>query len=1014
MPESHLDSEKRRDEADAPERRPENTPPLTGEELFRHMVESAKDYAIFATDREGRVVSWNAGAERIFGYTEAEIIGQHGSVLFTPEDRESRAPVLELEKAASEGRAEDERWHLRKDGSRFWASGMVTPLRDEAGNLRGFVKVARDMTERRQAEERRACRETHAALRADVSLALARRNASLHDLLQGCAEAMVRHLDAAFARVWTLNREENILELQASAGMYTHLDGPHSRVPVGQLKIGLIAVERRPHLTNDVQNDPRVGDKEWARREGMVAFAGYPLLVEGRLVGVMAMFARHRLTDDTIEALSSVADAVAQGIERERAEAALREREDQLRLITDAVPALISYVDSQQRYRFNNKAYEEWFGHTRTEVYGRHLRELLGEAAYEAIRPHVEAALRGERVTYEMILPYKEGGARYASAAYIPDVDERGEVRGFVAVVTDMTERKHREELRAFLAEASTTLASSLDYQATLSSVARLAVPHVADWCAVDVAGDGGEILRLAVAHVDPEKVRWAEELQQLYPHDPDAPQGVPAVIRTGKPELYAEIPDSLLEASARDEEHLRLLREVGFTSAMVVPLVARGRVFGAITFVTSESGRRYTEEDLAFAEDLGRRAGIAVDNAQLYEEARRGREEAERANRLKDEFLATLSHELRTPLTVMVGWTHLLRSGQLDRASAENALEVIERSARSQTQLIDDLLDVSRIITGKLRLDVRAVDLGSVITAAADSVRPAAEAKGIHLQTLLDPSAGAISGDAARLQQVVWNLLSNAIKFTPKGGRVQVRLERAGSQVELTVSDTGKGIKPEFLPFVFDRFRQADQSYTRAHGGLGLGLAIVRQLVEMHGGTVRVASRGEGLGAAFTVELPLLPVRVEEPGEAESAYPAAGSGVGLECPPQLEGLRVLVVDDEPDTLEMLAAVLAGCGARVVATRSAAEALELVERERPDVMVSDIGMPEEDGISLIRKVRALPEARGGRTPAAALTAYAREEDRIRALRAGFQIYVPKPVSPSELATVVANLAGRTE
>jgi CheY-like chemotaxis protein/anti-sigma regulatory factor (Ser/Thr protein kinase) len=291
--------------------------------------------------------------------------------------------------------------------------------------------------------------------------------------------------------------------------------------------------------------------------------------------------------------------------------------------------------------------------------------------------------------------------------------------------------------------------------------------------------------------------------------------------------------------------------------------------------------------------------------------------------------------------------------------------------------------------------------------------VRPAAEAKNIRLQTLLDPQAGPISGDPDRLQQVVWNLLSNAVKFTPKGGRVQVRLERVNSHVEITVADTGKGIVPEFLPHVFDRFRQADQTTTRTHGGLGLGLAIVRQLVELHGGTAHVESEGEGQGTTFTVSLPLLPIRKEPTSEAPPVHPAAKTDIALDCPPELEGLRVLVVDDEPDTRELLRAVLTSCGAQAVLAGSAAEALEEIGRGQFDVLISDIGMPEDDGYSLIAKIRRLPADRGGRVPAAALTAYARAEDRVRALRCGFQTHVPKPVEPSELIAVVANLAGRT-
>ncbi len=395
-------------------------------------------------------------------------------------------------------------------------------------------------------------------------------------------------------------------------------------------------------------------------------------------------------------------------------------------------------------------------------------------------------------------------------------------------------------------------------------------------------------------------------------------------------------------------------------------------------------------------------------------EELRQARLQAEQANRLKDEFLATLSHELRTPLNAILGWSQMLKSQNLGEDAAKKALTTIERNARAQNQLIDDLLDVSRIITGKLRLDVRAVDLSQVITAAADAARPSAEAKNIRLQTLLDPQAGPISGDPDRLQQVVWNLLSNAVKFTPKGGRVQTRLERINSHVEIVVSDTGAGIEPEFLPHVFDRFRQSDGSMTRRHGGLGLGLAIVRQLVELHGGTVSVSSEGSGQGSTFTVQLPLLPVRREETngGGELRVHPKAETGALADCPPELSDLRVLLVDDEADSRDLLNLVLNSCGATVTLANSAAEAFETIKREKFDIIVSDIGMPEEDGFSLIRKIRELSNEEGGSVPAIALTAYARAEDRVRALRSGFQMHIAKPVENSELLAAVANLAGR--
>jgi signal transduction histidine kinase/ActR/RegA family two-component response regulator len=388
-------------------------------------------------------------------------------------------------------------------------------------------------------------------------------------------------------------------------------------------------------------------------------------------------------------------------------------------------------------------------------------------------------------------------------------------------------------------------------------------------------------------------------------------------------------------------------------------------------------------------------------------------RTEAEDANRLKDEFLATVSHELRTPLHAVIGWSHMLRTGGLDEATTIRAIETIERNAKSQAQLIEDILDVSRVITGKLHLNIGLVDFASVINAAIDSVQLAAESKDIQLEVTLDPSARRVSGDSSRLQQVVWNLLSNAIKFTPKGGRVQVRLERAGANAQISVSDTGEGIKSDFLPFIFDRFRQADGSSTRKHGGLGLGLAIVRHLVEQHGGTVSANSPGKGQGTTFTIMLPLAVAQKAAKGrrkEMQSLLPGEMTTAQLKPLPSLEGVEVLIVDDEPDTLSMLALMLTEYRAKVQTATSAAEALEVLQWYKPDVLVSDLAMPEEDGYSLIGKVRALSEENGWRIPAVALTAYVRVEDRVRALSAGFNMFVPKPVEPNELITAIANLA----
>ena len=407
-----------------------------------------------------------------------------------------------------------------------------------------------------------------------------------------------------------------------------------------------------------------------------------------------------------------------------------------------------------------------------------------------------------------------------------------------------------------------------------------------------------------------------------------------------------------------------------------------------------------------AFVRDITERKRVESERDRLLIEAERARTEAEAASRAKDEFLATLSHELRTPLTSIVGWVYLLRSGRLDPASVARGLETIDRNAMLQAQLVSDILDMSRIMAARFRLNVRPVELAPVVAAAIDSLVPAASAKSIRLQPVLDPSTGIVSGDADRLQQVVWNLLSNAIKFTPEGGRVQVRLSRADGHAEITVEDTGPGIRPEVLPHVFELFRQGDSSNTRAYGGLGLGLAVVRHLVELHGGTVRASSASAGTGAVFTVRLPL----AREEAALEPAPAAAVSASAAE--PRLDGLLVLVADHGAEVRDVIAGILGQAGADVRVACSAREALDTVARERPAVLVIDLELADESGYALLSKVRALPPDAGGVTPAVALSSFSRTEDRVHSLVAGFQSHLAKPIQPAELIAVVASLGSR--
>jgi PAS domain S-box-containing protein len=926
--------------------------------------------------------------------------------------------------------------------------------------------------------------------------------------------------------------------------------------------------------------------------------------------------------------------------ERKQAEAELLISDVALQQMPDAI-LLIDLEGKIQRWLGNA---EQIFGYTAKEAIKRSVNFLY----HPDIKPKMTAEIIQSIQTTgkfcgEIPCLRKDGSAVPIETTAKTVYDKDGNPIFFISINKDITERKCSEAERAqlmrqqvqeqtarlkaeadhrrsaFLAEVSTALASSLDYECTLATVANLVVPFFADWCAIDLLQDNQSIHRVAVAHRDPTKVELGWEIHRQYPRRIDDTEGVPKVLRTGKSEMTAEIPDVALVMVAQDAEHLRILRELGLKSGIISPLIARGQILGAISFVTAESDRRYNQADIDLAEDIAHRAAIAIDNARLYQEAQQSQQAAEQsaeriarlqsvtaafsesltplqvadvivdqgiavlganfalialvnetgtelevirtvgcepkqinpwqrfsinepvplaeavrtgqpiwaepsqiraihyphlkqhyeqqpldawisiplmiegraiggmsfgfiepqllneeqqvfilslaqqcaqaiartrlyeaertarsiaetANRVKDEFLAVLSHELRTPLNPILGWSKLLRAGKLDAAKTDYALETIERNAKLQTQLIEDLLDVSRILQGKLSLNMVPVNLPEVIQSALETVQLAAQAKSIDLRfTISDfglengkqnlvslPSDEQSSnpkfpvlGDSARLQQVVWNLLSNAIKFTPQGGQVEICLEivtgnqEEQSQLSITnyaqiqVTDTGKGISPDFLPHVFEYFRQADSTTTRMFGGLGLGLAIVRHLVELHGGTVTAESPGEGRGATFTVRLPI---------KSASVTPKDGTATNHSCTATpdtlpLTGLRILVVDDEVDSRNFLAFVLEQAGAEVAATASARKALQILTQFKPNILVSDIGMPETDGYMLMRQIRALESEQENKIIAIALTAYAGEVNQKQALAVGFQQHIAKPVTPEILIEAIRTLHG---
>ncbi|AFZ24593.1 PAS domain S-box [Cylindrospermum stagnale PCC 7417] len=855
----------------------------------------------------------------------------------------------------------------------------------------------------------------------------------------------------------------------------------------------------------------------------------------GTPLGLLGVMGRKPLENVQLASalLTLFAMRIVTELERQQAEEALRQRETELRLITNTVPVLISFVDSEQCYRFNNRAYEEWFGKNAADIYGKHLWEVLGESAYQVIRPYVEQVLAGGQVTFESQVPFKDGGTRYISATYVPRLDSQGNVEGFVALVSDMseqlaalrdrqqayeaqqesearfeiladsapvliwmsgldklcyyfsqawldftgrtleqemgngwlegvhpdelehcidtyatafdarqkfmmeyrlrrfdgeyrwildigvprftpdgsfvgyvgscidiTERKHFEAERAQLlareqqqtrllqklAEASLTINSTLSLNERLRLITDQAREIIATHQSVTSMTDSDNWAQaIHTVSLSDKYAQWRDYNQQ-----PDGSGIYTLVCRTQRVTRMTQA-----ELEAHPNWHgfsLEESKHPPMRGWLAAPLTSRnGKNLGLIQLSDKYEGD-FTPEDEAILVQLAQMASSAIDNAQLYEAS-------QQANRVKDEFLAVLSHELRSPLSPILGWSQLLQTHSLDAAKTHQALTVIERNAKLQAELIDDLLDVSKILQGKLSLNICQVDLTSMIQGAIETVRLAAVAKSIQIQTMFKPNVGKVSGDPSRLQQVIWNLLSNAVKFTDVGGLVNIQLERLGSQAQITVSDTGKGISPDFLPYVFDYFRQADATTTRKFGGLGLGLAIVRHLVELHGGTVQAQSLGVGQGTTFTVLLPLILPLPETNQESQQSRQSL----------DLSGVKILVVDDDVDTREFIAFLLEQYGASVRVVASAREVLTALTQSRPDVLLSDIGMPEEDGYMLIQQVRTLPPDKGGLIPAIALTAYAGEINYQQALKAGFEKHIPKPVEPDKLVEAISNL-----
>jgi PAS domain S-box-containing protein len=713
------------------------------------------------------------------------------------------------------------------------------------------------------------------------------------------------------------------------------------------------------------------------------------VLPDGALRWVHARGQAHFTGKGEARRTVSLVGAIADITEARLSHDALRESEARLQKLADAMPQMVFAARPDGHVDYFNRQWYAYTGLPEGEV-GYESWKLVHteEGLQRAMRDWPEAVRTGSNYEIEYRLRRHDGEYRWHLGRAVPVRDETGKIIRWFGTNTDIHDQKMAEE----------SIRHSREQMEMVVKGANVGVWY----CPLPL-----------------DRFVWDEKLKEHFHLAPDAevtmqvfcdrihPDDLAPTLAAIDRSIQERVPyDVDYRTLSADRQHTKWIRAIGraFYDEEGTPLHFDGISVDVTERVEAERALRESEERLR---------ALLQEREELLVSERAARAEAERASRLKDDFLATVSHELRTPLNAILGYAQLLRQGAVQPHKVSDGLEVIERNARIQAQIIEDILDMSRIVSGKMRLDVQRVELQSVVEAAMETVRPAADAKNIRLIRTVDPLAGPVSGDPNRLQQVVWNLLANAIKFTPKGGRIQIVLASVNSHVEVAVSDNGQGIKSDFLPYVFDKFRQADASMARKHGGLGLGLAIVKNFVEMHGGSVAVKSPGEGQGATFVVSIPISAVHASPEAE-DRVHPRSPSPRRPdEDRPSLTSVSVLVVDDEADARELVRRLLEDCGARVMTAGSAEEAIGVLERERVDVLVSDIGMPGEDGYALIRRVRERGPERQGGIPAAALTAFARSEDRTRALKAGYQTHIAKPVEPVELMFAVATLVGKT-
>jgi len=927
------------------------------EERFRQLAENIQDVFWISDMAQHQVLYVSPAYEKLWGRScESSLANfMQWTDSIHPQDRD-RVQAAFLEKV-ERGEYDQEYRIMRPDGSVRWVRDRGFPIKNEAGEVHRVAGIAEDITERKQAIDEAV---KSAAEIASLNQDLQRRVSELQTLFEVIPISIAIAEDAECHHIQVNSTFAKILKIS--------LDTNASCTPPNDAPLPTFKVCRNG---KEVPGDEQPLQYA-AAHSTEVQDAEIDIVHEDGAVFNLYGYAAP-LFDEQGNARGAVS-AFLDITERKRTELALKESEERFRKFFERAPIGICVVNLDGRFLQVNQTYCEMLGYQKHELQQLTFAEITNPEDAEIDLGYAEQLFKGEIPSYQIEKRYikKNGEFVWVNLTVTAIFDGDGKSCYGLGMVEDISDRKRTQ---AALQETNQTLQALIQ-----------ACP-----------------LAITVFNLDSGLVKlWNPAAETIFGWSEQEALGrfLPSVPEDKQDEFLANL-DFIRQGKTLTGMETRRQKKDGSPIDISIWAASLHDTQGNISC-------------MSIVADISDRKRLEAERAQLLVREQAAREEAEAANRMKDEFLATLSHELRTPLNAMLGWTQMLRTRKFDEATTTRALETIDRNTKSLAALIEDVLDVSRIIRGKLHLNIRPVELVSVVEAAIDTIRPTAMLKEIRIESLLNHSVGLVLGDGNRLQQVVWNLLSNAVKFTPKGGRVEVLLSvvRGNEQYALIqVSDTGKGIAPHFLPYVFERFRQENSSTTRSYGGLGLGLAIVRHLVELHGGTVSVNSPGAGQGATFAVQLPLASA-LTEANERSRFQEAIEHTVSLNSLPVLDGLRVLVVDDEADARELVTAILGECGVEVIAVASAREGLEALQQLKPNVLVSDIGMPVEDGYALIRKVRALDAEQGGSIPAVALTAYARDEDARSALAAGFQQHIPKPVNPEQLVTVVANLAGR--